>query len=149
MIKPKKIKSKNNTTQKLYKFENGYGASVVRNIFSCGGRSGLWELAVIKWIDDEDFSLDYKTPITNDVIGYLYPEAIEEILLQIKSLTPEGKFKQSRAISKSPVAFMDEQGRIVVVGKSAFKNVSFVDADRAFPDSWKELKVIETKGEWL
>ena len=35
--------------QKLYKFANGYGASVVKGEHTYGGDEGLWELAVIRF----------------------------------------------------------------------------------------------------
>ena len=39
-------------TQKLYKFDNGFGASVVKSSLSYGNKKGEWELAVIVF-DDE------------------------------------------------------------------------------------------------
>ena len=38
-----------------------------------------------------------------------------------------------------PVAFIDEDGRIVIVGEDAWLRCAFVDPDRAFPDSWTPL----------
>lgn len=75
-------------TQKLYKFENGYGASVVRFPYSYGGDKGLWELAVIKYKGDslDKFTLTYDTPITDDVIGHLTENGVDEILTQIEGL---------------------------------------------------------------
>lgn len=82
----------NNGTQKLFRFKNGYGASVVRHSFSYGTEKGLWELAVIKYIGIgiDDFSLTYDTPITADVIGYLSEIAVEKLLSKIKAL-PKAK----------------------------------------------------------
>lgn len=71
--------------QKIYKFENGYGASVVKAYGSYGNEDDLWELAVIKF-DEESWYIYYKTPITNDVIGYLSDDDVEEILIKIKEL---------------------------------------------------------------
>lgn len=73
-------------TQRLYRFTgNNYGASVISNRYSYGGKSGLWELAVIKW-DGDDFDICYDTPITDNVIGYLTEEDVVDILMQIKAL---------------------------------------------------------------
>lgn len=63
-------------------FDNGYGASIVRTFFSYGGKAGLYELAVTK-----DGELTYDTPITNNVLGYLKEQDIEEILTNIRNLT--------------------------------------------------------------
>lgn len=69
----------------IFQFENGYGASVIRNPLSYGGPEGFYELAVLK-----DGEINYKTPITNDVIGWLDPDEVEELLDKIKAL-PGGK----------------------------------------------------------
>jgi hypothetical protein len=63
-------------------FENGYGASVVRHEYSYGGKDGLYELAVL----DSNGEITYATPVTNDVIGYLKPENVTELLIQIQKL---------------------------------------------------------------
>lgn len=63
-------------------FSNGYGYSVIRNSFSYGGRSGLFELAVL----DSYGELTYSTPITGDVLGYLTPEEVGQALRQIAAL---------------------------------------------------------------
>jgi hypothetical protein len=68
-------------TQDLYEFPNGYGASVISHNYSYGGKDGLFELAVL--LNDE---IKYDTPITDDVIGYLAEEDLEEILLKIMEL---------------------------------------------------------------
>lgn len=72
--------------QYLYKFTNGYGASVIINPYSYGWDEGLWELAVIKW-QGKDFHLCYDTPITDDVERYLTPEEVLELLDEIKELS--------------------------------------------------------------
>lgn len=68
--------------QRIYEFDNGYGASVVRRSMSYGGSDGLWELAV-KW----NGSLCYDTPITDDVLGYLNEEMVNYYLEKIEQLT--------------------------------------------------------------
>lgn len=80
-----------NGIQKIYKFENGYGASVVRFTvmgMTCSYTNGNeWELAIIKWNEDEkDFDLCYDTGITDDVLGHLTDDEIEDILIKIKKL---------------------------------------------------------------
>lgn len=74
----------NGGVQYLYKFGNGYGASVVRHGFSYGNKLGLWELAVLNKADE----LDYTTPITDDVMGHLTEADVELTLNQIKALQP-------------------------------------------------------------
>lgn len=71
---------------KIYKFPNGYGASVVSGCYTYGGKQGLWELAVIRWIGDEDWYLCYTTPITNDVLGWLTDDQVKQTLLKIRDL---------------------------------------------------------------
>jgi hypothetical protein len=73
-----------NGIQKIYTFDNGYGASVVCHDGSYGGNSGMWELAVL----DKDGDLCYSTPITNDVIGWLDEDGVEELLAKIEALDP-------------------------------------------------------------
>jgi len=73
-------------TQKLYSFPNGYGASVIRNSMSYGGKEGLWELAVLKGTDVSVAPITYDTPITEDVMGWLSDEEVEETLTAISAL---------------------------------------------------------------
>ena len=73
-----------NGVQKVYKFENGYGASVVCHDGSYGGpydefEDNLWEIAVL----DSEGNITYHTPITNDVIGWL---TIEEAVMKLNEI---------------------------------------------------------------
>ena len=70
----------------IFKFENNYGASVVKTDSSYGGDQDLWELAVIRFNSYDNYELDYDTPITNDVLGYLTNDEVKELLRQIKEL---------------------------------------------------------------
>ena len=63
-------------------FDNGYGASVVRSQYTYGGDKGLYELAVF----GKDGHITYDTPITNDVIGYLRPEDVTDVMEKIQQL---------------------------------------------------------------
>ena len=68
-------------------FDYGYGASIVCNEASFGGKSGFWELAVLhKSINDKDYDLCYRTWITNDVIGWLKPEDVGKLVMDIMAL---------------------------------------------------------------
>ena len=72
--------------QKLYRFANNYGASVVKGEHTYGGEEGLWELAVVRFKTNGDYSLDYTTPVTEDVEGHLSDDAVEELLNKIEAL---------------------------------------------------------------
>jgi hypothetical protein len=78
----------NGGVQKVYHFDNGYGASVVSHMGSYGGEDGLWELAVIQW-GEEGCEIVYHTPITDDVIGWLTWPMVAELLKQIEALGPD------------------------------------------------------------
>jgi len=97
--------------QKLYRFANGYGASVVKGEHTYGGDEGLWELAVIKFKTDGDFLLDYSTPITEDVEGHLTDDAVEELLNMIEAL-PEARHGNT-----TPLDMNDEVHKRVHKGK--------------------------------
>jgi|ETNmetMinimDraft_3_1059899.scaffolds.fasta_scaffold394132_1 hypothetical protein len=68
--------------QHIYKFPNNFGASVIKTDYSYGGKSGLWELAVL----DENEDITYHTPITQDVIGHLAWKNVEKFLAEIRDL---------------------------------------------------------------
>lgn len=74
--------------QKLYRFPNGYGASVVKGMHTYGGEEGLWELAVLvfKSPTSDEYKLTYETPITTDVEGHLTDDDVEELLAKINQL---------------------------------------------------------------
>jgi hypothetical protein len=73
--------------QYVFRFENGYGASVIKGPYTYGGPQDLWELAVLRFTGNGDeFDLCYDTEITGDVLGYRENEEIRELLLQIKGL---------------------------------------------------------------
>lgn len=68
-----------------FRFENGYGASVVKHRYSYGSLRDLWELSVMKWSDGV-LNHCYDTEITDDDIGYLTDENVRELLQKIKDL---------------------------------------------------------------
>jgi hypothetical protein len=68
--------------QCIVQFPNGYGASIVQGEHTYGGKDGLYELAVF----GEDGHITYDTPITDDVLGYLTEQDVEDTLNKIKDL---------------------------------------------------------------
>lgn len=83
MIIDQITRSVNSGTQRIIRFNNGYGASIVNHSYSYGT-----EMAVIKFIDSniENFDLCYTTPITDDVLGHLSEEDVERYLNLIELL---------------------------------------------------------------
>ena len=75
-----------NSMKHIYKFSNGYGASVIQSEYSYGHENGLYELAVLK-----NGVFCYSTPITADVIGYLSADEVAEYLQRIEKLPEEGE----------------------------------------------------------
>lgn len=76
-----------NDYHKIYKFDNGYGASVVSHFGSYGGKDGLFEVAVLKnGKKGGKQYLCYDTPITSDVVGWLDFAGVADILNKIKAL---------------------------------------------------------------
>lgn len=69
------------SVQKVYDFKNGYGASVVKGDHTYGAGLGLSELAVLY-----KGEICYTSGITEDVIGYLDDDGVEEFLQKIKDL---------------------------------------------------------------
>jgi hypothetical protein len=53
----------------------------VKSEYTYGGKDGLYELAIFK-----DGDICYDTPITDDVIGYLRPEDVTEVIQKIQKL---------------------------------------------------------------
>ena len=75
--------------QYVFKFDNDYGASVIKNIGSYGYEHDLWELAVLIFVNGEA-AITYDTPITHDVVGYLTDAAVCSLLSDIQALPDSG-----------------------------------------------------------
>lgn len=70
-------------------YDNHYGVSVVRGLYTHGGRQGLYELAVVYMAPGDEYSqLVYDTPVTNDVEGYLTPDDVTRLMEQVSQLPP-------------------------------------------------------------
>lgn len=78
----------------IFKFENGYGASVIKDRYSYGSNEELWELAIISFNGavelkpycDEPYDIEYSTPISDDVMGWLSDLEVKKILREIQLL---------------------------------------------------------------
>ena len=66
-------------------FDNGYGVSIIRSSHSYGGSAGLYELAVLKGLE-EDWEICYDTSITDDVLGHQSEQEIETLLQEVENL---------------------------------------------------------------
>ncbi len=66
-------------------FDNGYGVSVIKSSNSYGGSLDLYELAVLKGVED-DWKICYDTVITDDVLGHLSEEEVEVLLYEVENL---------------------------------------------------------------
>ena len=79
-------------SQRVFRFPNGFGASVVKRVFSgglsgtYGATEGRYELAVLAFSSEDSRGLTYETPITNDVLGWLTPDEVEAHLQAIANL---------------------------------------------------------------
>lgn len=84
-----RIKNKGNMWDEnqhwIFKFENNYGASVIKHFGSYGFEEDLFELAVI-YFDGQNWELTYNTPITDNVIGHLTNNDVIRYLNKIKNL---------------------------------------------------------------
>ena len=69
----------------IFKFENNLGASVIKHVGSYGFSEDLWELAAIKFKDDDDWDLCHITEIDVDIEGSLTDEAVRNLLERIKN----------------------------------------------------------------
>jgi len=63
---------------KIYKYPNGYGASVVCFEYSYGGDKGLWEVMPIQYTNDEDYIL-----LHDEVRGHLNDAGVDSLLDEI------------------------------------------------------------------
>ncbi len=82
--------------QRLYRFPNGFGASVVNELRPAmsGDRrlelsTSRWELSVVKW-QGEKFHLCFTTPVAGDICDQLDEDEVEALLKQIAELKGGG-----------------------------------------------------------
>lgn len=87
-----------NGIQRVYRFDNGFGASVVRHPFSYGHQEGKWELALLQFFGtgEEDWFLVYDRYDFNDVLGYLSDSEVEDTLYRIQSFPKTHRVRRPR-----------------------------------------------------
>ena len=77
----------------IFRFPNGYGASVVKAFGSVGYSIDMWELAVILYEEEnkkspDEYMITYPYPIVKHecILGPLNDDCVREVLQQIKDL---------------------------------------------------------------
>ena len=103
------------------KFDNGYGASVIRTKGSYGGEAGLYELAVL----DQEGEMCYNTPITSDTLGWLKEDDVTSALQRIEAL----KMKKYRFTFMAEVIFdaEDETHAEEIFARMDLGNVRYLE----------------------
>ena len=69
--------------QYVFRFPNGYGASVIKFFGSYGYEDDLWELALLKETPEGKWELEYTELVGFDVLGHLTDEKVNEYLKRI------------------------------------------------------------------
>lgn len=113
------------STQVIFKFTNGYKASVVQGPYTYGGPDGLFEMAVF----NPSGHMDYDNPVTpDDVAGYLSTEDVKEKLHQLAHLT-EAELTE----------FRKEKAKKAFRKALEYLATDFADVRRENPDAITEL----------
>tara|TARA_R110000796_G_scaffold234666_1_gene353544 strand:+ start:271 stop:537 length:267 start_codon:yes stop_codon:yes gene_type:complete len=73
--------------QAIVEFPNGFGASIIKSDLSYGGKSGLFEIAVL---DNDTGKVNSTTDITDDVMGWQDENDIDRVLTAISKLDSNG-----------------------------------------------------------
>jgi len=88
VIHRKKSKDGYTHNQVVFKFPNGYGASLIQGDYTYGGDQGLFEIAVLIFTPDNKWEICYDTHITDDTLGYLTEDEVLDTLQNIYNLKP-------------------------------------------------------------
>jgi hypothetical protein len=93
--------------QKIYRFRNATGASVIKGTHTYGGEDGLWEIAPIYFVghSNYEFELFYPEEVCpdGDVIGWCDDLDVEEKLRTLNNLLPA---QVEKAIGNPPFAIV-------------------------------------------
>ena len=146
MKTPYKIRQVHGGTQRVYKFDNGFGASVVSHSFSYSSEDGKYELAVLRF-EGDSFELTYDTSITSGVIGYLKPSEVDELLEKIEKLQSYIAIKGERDDDFEPLYWSNEDGWVDIKSATRFtEHESIVlelpiSEDEDYPAQWVHIGV--------
>jgi hypothetical protein len=98
--------------QKIYRFRNATGASVIKGSHTYGGEEGMWEVAPVYFVgaSNYEFELFYPKEVCpdGDVIGWCEDDDVEEKLAILNSLTSE---QVEEAIGNPPFAIVCSEER--------------------------------------
>jgi hypothetical protein len=77
--------------QKIYRFRNAAGASVIKGTHTYGGEDGLWEVAPIYFVGHSNFEYELFYPEEvcpdGDVIGWCDDDDVEDRLRTLNNLS--------------------------------------------------------------
>jgi len=73
-------------TQHLFKFDNGFGASVIDFGYGRSSKIFKYELAIVRFLEKNRFEIVTNTKITDDVLGHISAKKVESTLGRIKRL---------------------------------------------------------------
>ena len=73
--------------QAVATFNNNFEVSVIRTMFSYGGKSGLFEVAIV---DKSTGKVNNNTDITDDVLGWQDEDDIDKILAAVPQMDSKG-----------------------------------------------------------
>lgn len=86
VIHKKRMLDGHSNNQVVFKFPNGYGASLIQGPYTYGSTDGLFELAVLIFPYDDGWEICYDSEISDDVLGYLTDDEVHETLNNIYNL---------------------------------------------------------------
>lgn len=76
-------------------YDNGYCADICLTDMSYGNQFGLFEFAIMTYIDNKIGEMVFDTPITDDVLGGLTIEECKNYCQQVKELTLHDALKHA------------------------------------------------------
>lgn len=111
--------------QKIYRFNNATGASVIKGTHTYGGEDGLWEVAPVYFIGASDyaFELFYPNEVCpdGDVCGWCDDLEVEEKLKILNNLT---RAEIEKAIGSPPFVLVRDDDRGYFDRSDTHKNIT-------------------------